>query len=294
MPETPADGSSGSDNGTPDDSVPPPEAPSLADLPARYGYDTIPLRGSASPFETIFVEGGEAPVATDADGGGNFCIDVPLNTGKEQTLNVFAQDEQGQTSDPSSVVVDQDPSLAEVVIPPQPVVDLAPGLPVYGDETPKEGLLSYVTDQDPTTNVLLPESRLWIDLGDWYDIEKIEIEFPDEPMAGDDTFATEYMVLASDEAAPVMPPDVWDTSWTLLYDVYPGSFLEAGDGGVDSFELLVPMRARYVAFYLIENNKIDWFSSENIRVSEARVFGRSTEELPPEPQTPTCENGRAP
>jgi hypothetical protein len=274
--------------------APPPDAPALSTLPARYGYDTVPIRGRAEAFTTVFVEGGRAPVATDADSSGSFCVDVPLAVDESQTLEVFAQDENGKTSDPTQATIEQDPGLAQYETPEQPLVNLAPGLPAYSNESPKEGLCANVTDGDPTSSVVVPMSYLWVDLGELYDLETIEITFPDELDNGNDEFATEYYVLASAEASPVVPPDAWDDSWILVYDVWSESGLEAGDGGADTFVLPTPLRARYVAFYLIENNKTDWFSSESIRVSEIRVDGRSIEALPARPLTPTCANGGVP
>ncbi|MFC1609900.1 discoidin domain-containing protein [Myxococcota bacterium] len=295
-PNDPTDPNDPNDPNDPTDpNAPPPDAPTVGSLPTAYGYVTLPMRGHAEPFQTVFVEGGRAPVATDADTAGSFCLDVPLAEGVTQTLEVFVQDDRGETSDATEVTLHQDPSLAEYIIPEQPLVDVAGGLPVFSNETPKEGLFSNLTDQDPTTTVLVCKAYVWVDLGERYDLETIEIEFPDVlGEEGNDEFATEYQVLASDLAAPLIPPDIDDETWTLIFDVFPGSGMEAGDGGVDTLPLDPPLNARYVAFYLIENNKTDWFSSEDIRPSEIRINGRSVADLPPEPQVPTCANGRIP
>ncbi len=274
--------------------APPPEVPTLASLPSRYGYDTVPVRGRGEAFATVFVEGGKAPVATDTDAAGNFCVDVPLKESERQTLEVFVQDERGVTSDPAAKEITQDASLAQYETPTQPLVNLAPGLPVYADETPKDGLLRDATDGDPTTSVNMSKSFVWVDLGDLYDVETIEIIFPDQVGSGNDEFATEYLVMSSSQTSPTLPPSPSSADWTVVYDIYPGSGIAAGDGGADTFALPTPMRTRYIAFYLIENNKTDWFSSENIRFAELRIDGRSTEALPAQPLIPTCANGRMP
>ena len=263
-------------------------------MPAKYGYETIPVRGTATPNETVFVEGGKSSVATDAGVDGTFCLDVPLTANVTQTLKVFVQDARGSTSNPAEISVKYDPSLAQNQVPEQPLVDLAPSAQASADVTPTAGVFANLADGNPATTVTMPESTLWFDLGDLYDLSTIEISFPDTADQGDDTFATEYQVLVSAEAAPTMPPSYEDASWTLLYDIYPDSGLPYGDGGLDKFDLAVPVRARYVAFYLIENNKTDWFSSEEIRVSEINVVGRSIEALPSQPQIPTCANGKQP
>jgi len=277
-----------------DPNAPPPAMPTLSILPGAYGYTTIPVRGQGTPFDTVFVEGGKAPVATDSDPAGNFCVDVPLLDGQSHRLEVYVQDTRGETSEPAEVVVAHDPGLAEYVVPEQPLAALAGASPVYSDATAKEGSFENLTDEDPTTDVVVEKSYVWVDLGDLYDIETIELEFPDEAGAGNDEFATEYQVLASSETAPLIPPDYDDDSWMIIYDIFPGSYIEGGDGGIDSFELPTPLRARYVSFYLIENNKTDWFSSESIRVSEISINGRAINQLPAEPLTPTCANGRMP
>jgi hypothetical protein len=277
-----------------DQNDPPPAVPTLATLPVNYGYETIPVRGGAVPNETVFVEGGKAPVATDAAVDGRFCVDVPLQVNQTQTLKVFVQDERGVTSAPAEATVNYDPSIAQTQVPPQPLVDLAPDVPIYSDSTPKDGVFENLTDGNPATSVTMSSSTLWLDLGELYVLSTIELLFPDSIDQGDDTFATEYQILASAAANPTTPPSCLDSTWTLLYDIYPGSGLPYGDGGVEKFALAAPFRARFVAIYLIENNKTDWLSSESIRVSEVKVVGRSAESLPSQPQTPTCANGKQP
>ncbi|MBI5510119.1 MAG: hypothetical protein HY903_15285 [Deltaproteobacteria bacterium] len=277
-----------------DPNAPPPASPALAALPSRYGYDTIPVRGTAAPNETVFAEGGSAPVATDADAGGRFCLDVPLAAKATQTVEVFVQDQRGVTSSPAAVVIVQDPTLAVSESPPRPQVNLAARLPLSADETPKAGVFANLTDEDTTSSVTVPRAIVWLDFSELADIESVEVVFSDTLTTGDNTFATEYQVLVSDVASPSMPP-AWDSpDWTLLYDVYPGCGLPAGDGGSDLFGLETPWTARYVAFSFIENNKTDWLSSEEIKVAELRVQGRSAVPPPPQPQTPTCANGKQP
>ena len=104
--------------------APPPDAPTLSLLPGAYGYDTIQVRGQGTPFDTVFVEGGKAPVATDCDPSGNFCVDVPLLENQSHRLEVFVQDTRGETSDPAEAVVSYDPALAEYVVPEQPLAEL--------------------------------------------------------------------------------------------------------------------------------------------------------------------------
>jgi len=288
----------GGDSDLPADiDVAPPEAPILNNLPARYGYDTVPVRGTAAPGLTIYVtlgSSGTGPTTTVAQAG-DFCLDVPLDTGVNQSFQVYAQDSRGQTSDPATVVIEQDPSLAETEQPEQPLVELTPGLDFASVETPKEGTLPSLTDDDVATGVLMPDGVLWVDLGAVYALESLEITFPDTPASDDEYYATDYVVLASALDTPVLPPDAESVDWTLVADIYGGSGLPQGDGGVDAFAFAPTLVARLVAINLIENNELDWGSlSENIRVNEIRITGRSTEPLPPQPLTPTCANGKAP
>ncbi len=268
----------------------PPAAPNVDAVPGRYGYDTIPLRGKASPYLTIFVEGGQAPVATDSDANGDFCIDVPLKPEQQQTLSVYAQNESGATSEAATVHVEQDPTAAEVTVVEPPVVNIAEGAVVHTDTTQKDGQLSSLTDGDLSTSVLFKASTIWIDLGATHRVQRIELVFPDSPGVGD-TFATEYMVLSSNVDSPTIPPADGDYGWDLVFDVYPGCDLEAGDGGTDSLVLSPEMQTRYVGIYLIENNQIDWFDSENIRLSELRIFGRPLEAPTQVQDPPSCADG---
>jgi hypothetical protein len=275
----------------PDDTTPP-GAPSLEALPARYGYESLPIHGFAEPGSTVFVEGGKAPVATDTDISGGFCVDVPLRPQATQILEVFAQDSAGLTSDPASVTITHDPSLMPPEPEEPPVVDLARGHAPLSDSTPKEGVLTALTDNNPTTSVLMPESTVWIDLGDVFDITSMEVVFPDSLGDGDDTFATEYVLLSTELDSPSMPPSHDDPDWSVLVWVYDGSGMAAGDGGSDYFvatSAAIPMR--YFAVHLIENNKTDWFGSENIRVSELHVSGSVPGDEGQNPLEPTCANG---
>ncbi|MCK5690341.1 hypothetical protein KAI87_13775 [Myxococcota bacterium] len=276
----------------------PPDAPNVATVPANYGYLTIPMRGQAEAYSTIFIEGGKGPVASDADSSGHFCIDVGLHADMPHTLQVFAQDASGNTSDSTDLVVRQDSSLAQVEVPDQPLVDVAPGADIYSDVSPYSGLLSDFNDENPTTWLEVDEAVIWLDLGVIYDIERIELTFPGETgVDGEhlETEATEYEILASADTSPVFPPDRYDYSWTLAYDVFAGSGLPGGDGGVDTFEMPAdaPIRARYVAVYLIEDGNWDYGTPEDIRIAEISIMGRSIEELAPVPMTPTCANGRS-
>lgn len=270
-----------------DVSAQPPATPTLDPAPAEYGYETLPVRGRVGAFETVFVEGGRAPVASDADAEGRFCVDVPLVRDRRQALLVYAQNEQGVTSSPSRIDIEQDSSLAEVVVPTRPLADRAVGASFYSDTIPKAGLFEALTDGDVSTSVLMPASVIWVELDAEYDLEQIDLVFPAELGNGDDTFAVEYAVLASNDETPALPPSASSPTWTLLAEVTDES-TENGDGGIDRFTLPTPLRARYVAFVLQENNKIDWLSSEDIRVSEVRVLGRSSEEIVAEPHTPSC------
>jgi len=271
----------------------PPDSPVLGQTPQRWGYTTLPLRGDAEPYATIFVEGGASPVATDADASGSFCLDVPLTDGARQTLSVYAQDAAGLTSEPATFTVVMDPTAAATNAPAAPTtLNLASSLSLVSDETPKDGQLAALTDGDEATSVLVMASTVWLDFGEPLAIESVELVFPDAVGAGDDTFATEYAVLASSASAPVMPPSATAGGWSELFHVYPDSGLPAGDGGIDTLALAAPVQARYVAIQLVENNKVDWFSTENIRVAEVRVFGRLPQgTTPPAPATPTCASG---
>jgi len=279
--------------------APPPDAPALNTLPASYGYATIPVRGTATPGDTVFVEGGKAPVATDAGTDGAFCLDVELTADASQTLKVFVQDSRGETSDPAQATVHYDPSLAETQNQQQPLVELAAGLVVKSDTAPSEGALSALTDDDPATSVVVKvQAVLWVDLGAEYDLESIEIDFPATKANGDGSFATQYQILAAASDTPVIPPDYQDASWTMVYDIYedcgaacgnlPASYWE---GGNELFNLPNPLRARFVAFNLIQN---DMMFYDDTRMSGIKITGRSTEPLPPQPQTPTCANGKQP
>ncbi len=272
----------------------PPEAPLLEWMPTRYGYASLPLSGYAEAGSTVFVEGGKAPVATDAGVGGEFCVDVPLRESVTQTLMVYAQDARGLTSSAANLTVTHDPTLEHQTNAAEPpLFDVAAGKAVLADEEPKEGTLAAFTDGNDGTSVLLPETMVWIDLGATYRLETVSLVFPAALGNGDDTFATEYMVLASSSASPTVPPDLSSYDWDVLFDVYPGSPEPAGDGGTDVLELPAPHEARFVAIHLIENNKTDWFSSENLRVAEVHVEGRAAVEAPGGETTvvPTCANG---
>jgi hypothetical protein len=269
----------------------PPAAPNLDSTPARYGYDTMPVRGYAEASASVFVEGGIGPVAGDADFGGRFCLDVPLNKNVLQTLEVFAMDGEGLTSAGATLTVRHDPSLAESEPQAAPVINLALGKNIIADADPKEGLLPAVTDNDPTTAVVMAAGFIWIDLGGSFPIETIELVFPATEASDDDTFATEYILYTSSQTSPTVPPYDGAAGWAELADVYPGSMWGAGDGGTDTFEMDQPMQVRFIAVYLLENNMIDWFDSENIRLAELRVLGRDDSDLPDTILTPTCANG---
>ncbi len=269
--------------------------PTLEPPPAHYGYPTLPVRGSALPEQLVVILGGAEPAAVDAyrDSGSDFCVDVALAAGGNR-LEIFTQDAWGNSSAANIFEVNYDAALAVWVTPPQPRVNATHGLAVASEQTPKEGVLSALTDDSTATHVLLPQAYVWVDLGEAYQLDTLELFFPAQAGAGDDTFATEYRILVSALARPSVPPSESNATWSVIYDVYPGSGLYAGNGGLDQFVRASPVTARHLAVHLIENNKTDWFSSEDLRTAELRAFGRAAAPLPAVQAVPTCANGGTP
>lgn len=277
-----------------DDFVAAPIKPELAELPETYGYETIPVRGQAEPQTTVVIETDAAAVSVDTDERGSFCRDIALAPGKTNRISAYTQNIEGVFSERVSAQVAQDGSLAQYdeVLP--PLLTLDTELSMQADELPKEGSLTAAHDGDPTTSILVMESSLWANLGETLGLSSIVLQFPDSPGNGDNTFATVYQIYGTTSGHPVLPASDESGDWFILADVYPGSFQPAGDGGLDTIAFDEPVPVRFVSFHFVENNKIDWFSSENIRIGDISLRARSLAEPERVPRTPSCENGRIP
>jgi hypothetical protein len=224
---------------------------------------------------------------------GRFCLDIPLQLGVTNRIEVRAKDPARGISDPSVVTVTQTSgcSTEPPEPPPAPVPskNVAHGVTPLSNVTPSEGNLALLTDGNESTTAVLDQPS-WLPVGDaqvWLSlklaqltaVDRVVVKWRDSPSSGG-YYAEKYKILVSGSADPGSPSLV-SGAWTVVEDVTQGA------GGDEEFTLTAP-GVRHVALWLIEDasyiHPYEHFVPAEIEVWDVPAKTGSTEPT----QTNTC------
>lgn len=194
-------------------------------VPPQTYWDTVPVFGRGPANGTVIVEGNAGSISVELSSDGSFCLDVPLEKGAINLLEMVAIDELGERSDSQSFDVAQsgeppaagDPVAAKNV--------LLGGLPIAGHTIEAQvGSFSAMTDGNVNSSVRL-QNAVWYD--DWFilrvpspdGVESIKVFSNPECTMGDYGVYTAPAVMQN-----MMQPGPGEASpWTLR-----GEYKEAG------------------------------------------------------------------
>jgi hypothetical protein len=267
-----------------------PEAPQLTTHISTSYYSSLPLRGKAEKETNVIVDGGAAPTAIDVSALGTFCVDVALAEGSN-TLRIYAQREDGSRSDTVKYSVKYDPNdpAGQEETPPPPQTGSVRNIALHRTAEASistTAAASMTDDDDGTYSTFTDWYAVAIDLGQAYDVQKIEVVWAASG-ATDGYYGNYYDVLGSLQASPSRPMDNTTTGWSALGSV------SDGDGGSDSFEFGTPISARWIGLN-VTYNATGWYNPDRTtELAEIRVFAPqvindgSTGHVGP----PTCDNG---
>ncbi len=257
----------------------------MSDPTTSSGYSTVPVfgqteRSSANNSNLVIVVGGASKGAGDVGTDGTFCVDVALKQGSNK-LTFVTQREDGNVSDPTSLTVKYDPSLATDTTPTDDshtgsVNDQAQNKSAASTEDGTN--MAALTDGSDTTVCDFTDSSLtypiiYLDLGTVFSVQKVEIVWADDANS-DGEYADEYDVITSVDAQAATPTDGSSTGgWSQASSV-SGATGGNGDGGLDTFTYGTPISARWVGIAVYSNN-VSYFTNPfdySVQIASIRVF----------------------
>ncbi len=163
---------------------------SVEGLPPQTYWDTVPLFGHGPANGTVIVEGPTDTVSVELGVNGSFCLDIPLDKGTVNDLEVVAINAVGKRSEAQSFEITQSgepPNPGD----PVPARNIAlGGLPIPGSIVEEQGSYPAMTDGDHSTGVMLQND---IFSSDWIviriptpdGVESIRIYGDEECLIGD-------------------------------------------------------------------------------------------------------------
>lgn len=173
-------------------------------LPPQSYWQTVPVHGRGPANGTVLVEGNIDTIAVELNPDGTFCLDVPLEKGAVNLLDIIAIDELGERSESQSFEVSQSGEPPE---PGEPVAArniLLGGLPVANSTVEEqEGVFTAMTDGNLHSSVVLQNAIFY---SDWFilripapnGVEKIRIFSSPDCLMGD------YLVHTAPNVLPEM------------------------------------------------------------------------------------------
>jgi len=285
-------------------------------VPTVTGYEVIPLKGWADRGTLIVIRvepRGESFTAHTTDAG-QFCANVMLAEGVQNTITLYAQDAEARRSGDTTWSVFRDPTLA-----PQAVHNTQPSprIPAFDPNEPRNVLLGTspmpgavpidandnpldvgewrkATDGIDTTFVRMTTSRmvtteLWFRLPEPVKVERIRFLFPHSEAMGGKEYPTEIRI-SLEETLPN-----GGTRATTLVDENEakGGSVEWKDAFRTYNKLTTGVRVR-----LGDQPGLDPMSSQ-FRIAEFEVWatggtppqGAGPTAPPPPAAAPTCESG---
>jgi hypothetical protein len=187
-------------------------------VPPQTYWDTVPVYGRGPANGTVRVDANVDTLSVELGPDGYFCLDIPLEKGAVNVLDLVAIDELGERSDAQSF------DVAQAGEPPEPGEPVAArnmalgGLPA--DDTLQEqvGFFSAMTDGNLSTSVVLQNAVFY---SDWLilripapeGIEKIRVYSNPECLAGDYLVHTAPAVLQDMAMPGALPVD--EGPWTF-------------------------------------------------------------------------------
>ncbi len=194
-------------------------------LPPQTYWDTVPVFGRGPANGTVIIEGNVGSVSVELSPDGSFCLDVPLEQGSLNSLEMVAIDDVGERSDSQNFDVSQSgepPAAGDPVAAKNILLGALPTVESTVDA--QVGSFSAMTDGNLNSSVRL-QNAVWDD--DWFilrvpspdGVESIKVYSNPECTMGD------YSVYSAPAVQPnMMQPGPGEASpWTLR-----GSYKEAG------------------------------------------------------------------
>ena len=188
-------------------------------LPQQTYWDTVPIYGRGPANGTVLVEGNVDTVAVDLSSDGSFCLDIALEKGALNLVELVAIDELGERSDPQSFEVSQSgqpPAPGEPVAAKNIVLG---GLPTTASTVEAQvGEFPAMTDGNLDSSVRLQNA---VTTADWFilripapdGVEKIRVYSNPDCLMGD------YLVhTAPSVTSDMTPPGLLDEDegpWTF-------------------------------------------------------------------------------
>jgi hypothetical protein len=184
-------------------------------LPPQTYWNTVPVFGRGPANGTLLVESNEGTVSVELSPDGSFCMDVPLEKGALNLLEMVAIDELGERSDAQSFDVSQSGEPPEAGDPVAAKNVLLGALPVAGHTIEAQvGEFGAMTDSNLDSSVRIQNA---ITTTDWFilrvpspdGVESIKVYSNTECLMGDYSVYTAPSVLTNmlhpgtlDEASP--------------------------------------------------------------------------------------------
>ncbi|MCP4448415.1 MAG: hypothetical protein GY811_24195 [Myxococcales bacterium] len=207
---------------------------SVEGLPPETYWDELPVFGHGPPYGTVIVEGPTDTVSAELGVDGSFCIDVPLDKGIVNQIEIVAIDESGDRSAPQDFEVSQ---FGEPPDPGDPVPSrniALGGLPTADSTVDEEqNTFPAMTDGSHSTGVMV-QNAIFSD--DWMilrlptpdGVETIRIYGDEECLIGD------YLVHTAPSVQPEMPApgDLNEDTNPWVFRGRFGSLNEANDFNV--------------------------------------------------------------
>ncbi len=135
-------------------------------LPPQTYWDTVPVFGRGPANGTLLVEGNQGTESVELSPDGSFCLDVPLEKGAQNLLEMVAIDELGERSDSQSFDVSQAGEPPKAGDPVAAKNLLLGGLPTVGSTVEAQvGDFSSMTDGNMSSSVTLQNA---VTTDDWF------------------------------------------------------------------------------------------------------------------------------
>jgi hypothetical protein len=289
--------------GGPDAGDPGPgDKPSLSidQPPVATPYSRLPVTGTGPALGTVLAETISTTVTATIGTDGGFCIDVPLQTGAENTIWFRALDGSGTYSDEIEITVRQEgerPPTGDNQQPPPSMRNIAHfGAITHGGLEEEEGVFGLINDGDLDSSVRLRNhataSLHWfsIELSQTAPIDHIRVR-----SRADCPFPN-YTIWATDAAKPPAL-NAWMTD--PFGDPGPWTEIKKVTGGAVDQIIEPPLStqpvARHVAFFWYGGGGCGpTLGTKRNEVIEIEVYTELEADEPPPPEDPSCASGGIP
>lgn len=143
------------------------EQPVLLDvhgIPTQTYWDSVPVVGQGPESGSVIIEGSQGPIAVDLGSDGSFCVDMPLEKGRSNSLGLVAIDMEGERSEAVvlEILQDGEPPPPNQALPAKNIA--LGGLPAaQSTVTVETGSASDMTDGKLGTSAFLSDATFSYD-----------------------------------------------------------------------------------------------------------------------------------